>query len=120
MTSRTSWIWLLCIALLAVRIGGAHLHLCFDGSEPPVAMHVGDVVEHGAHDMGSHSDTDLNLVDNGIAKSLIKIGFMPLLFAALLLFILPVSAHRIFQSNYQAPPIPAVPHRLRSPRAPPR
>lgn len=31
-----------CLAFLVMRIGGAHLHHCFDGSEPENAVHFAD------------------------------------------------------------------------------
>jgi hypothetical protein len=41
---------LLCAILVALRIAGAHLHLCYDGSEPPVSLHVSDAGgEHSEH-----------------------------------------------------------------------
>src|SRR5690349_13843461 len=65
---------LLCIGLVIMRVGGAHLHYCFDGSEPPVTLHV---ESHGAHhsDPGvsasGHADMDVALgVDALIKKSL--------------------------------------------------
>jgi hypothetical protein len=32
----------LCIAILVMRIGSAHLHLCMDGQEPPASIQFGD------------------------------------------------------------------------------
>jgi hypothetical protein len=59
-----------CIALMAVRTGGAHLHYCFDGQEPPVSVHVGDAGVHGeAFDViAAHEDEDVDLSGNGLAK----------------------------------------------------
>lgn len=52
---------LLCLALLMVRVGGSHLHLCFDGTEPPASYHVVDVDPHhespGAN--VAHQDADV-------------------------------------------------------------
>jgi hypothetical protein len=33
----------LCVVVLLPRLGGLHLHLCLDGSAPPVAFHVSDI-----------------------------------------------------------------------------
>jgi hypothetical protein len=30
----------LCIAILATHVSGAHLHLCFDGGDPPASVHL--------------------------------------------------------------------------------
>ena len=82
----------MCFALLAVRIAGAHWHLCFDGSEPPAMVHVGDgTVDHHAdhHDLTKHSDVDLNLVDNGLLKLLGKNLAIALSVIALFVLFLP-------------------------------
>jgi hypothetical protein len=54
---------LLCASLVAMRVGGTHLHLCLDGSEPPVSLHVADAAEHHADDAGDtpHLDQDVTL-----------------------------------------------------------
>jgi hypothetical protein len=87
--SRKSLFWALCIVLLVVRFAGAHWHLCFDGSEQPRAVHVGeiDAIEHGV----DHVDTDLNLVESGLAKYFKSMHELPALLAAvvILLFLLP-------------------------------
>jgi hypothetical protein len=61
---------LLCALLLATRLGGAHLHLCFDGSEPPASLHLTDIgLHHGEFDAGSeHQDQDIALADEVLAK----------------------------------------------------
>ena len=33
---------LACVAVIVVRVGGLHVHMCFDGSEPPLSFHVED------------------------------------------------------------------------------
>ena len=35
-------VWLLCIALVVMRVGAVHVHFCADGSEPAASVHVGD------------------------------------------------------------------------------
>jgi hypothetical protein len=78
---------LLCSVLLVMRIGGAHWHLCFDGREPPVSIHIADSsFEHSSIGIDSqHHDQN---VDIGLA-SLTKHGsadfdLPPLLLAAFL------------------------------------
>jgi hypothetical protein len=65
---------LLCILVVALRVSGAHLHLCLDGSEPPAAMHFdGDA---GLHHLGEnshaadavHSDRDVDLIADALIK----------------------------------------------------
>lgn len=79
--------WLLtlvCVALLFAPLGGAHLHLCLDGSEPPASLHVTDSGHHADHrDDRAHDDRDVSLVGDALTKSG-KSGFdLPLLLAAL-------------------------------------
>jgi hypothetical protein len=66
----TRWIWLLCIVLLAVRMSGAHLHLCFDGAEPPFAIHAGDIAGHddflGDHGFSDHSFHNHSFSDHSL------------------------------------------------------
>ena len=61
----------LCLGLVVLRVGGVHLHLCLDGSEPPVSYHVADSGVHhlDEHDAGeSHSDRDMALADDVLVK----------------------------------------------------
>src|SRR5689334_19310453 len=53
-----AWIALIALAVMAMPVSGAHLHLCFDGGEPPATFHP---IEDGeAHDApaasGTHND----------------------------------------------------------------
>jgi hypothetical protein len=133
--SHTRWIWLLCIVLLAVRMSGAHLHLCFDGAEPPFAIHAGDIAGHddflGEHGFGNdnyaenhadiqHSDTDLSLVDDGLAKTIKLSLFAPALLAALLVLCLRIITRAVPASIYSPPLFRFIPSRFSAPRAPPR
>jgi hypothetical protein len=74
------WAWLTACALL---FGGltnvhAHVHYCFDGREPPAAVHLTDGLDHhhddgiggGDHkDDGDHDDLDLDVPNQALAKS---------------------------------------------------
>jgi hypothetical protein len=65
----------LCLALVVLRVGGIHLHLCLDGSEPPISYHVVDSGIHhlDEHDAGeSHSDRDMALADDVLLKKTAK------------------------------------------------
>ena len=57
-------LWVLAVALLPVRMANAHLHLCLDGQERPVSLHVQDIATHsGAEpttDQG-HNDRDVDV-----------------------------------------------------------
>lgn len=62
------------MALLLAQSGGAHLHLCLDGSEPPVSLHLTDAHHHADHHGGhhasgeSHSDLDVPLAGDLLSK----------------------------------------------------
>lgn len=81
-TPLRSWLLtLICVSLLMVRVGGTHLHLCFDGSEPPASFHLLDDGEHHEAPGASapHLDTDVALGGELLSKAQ-KSGFdLPLL-----------------------------------------
>ena len=56
----------LCSLLLSAQVTGAHLHLCLDGQEPPVQLHVAGATE--THDESKfslpHSDREIALTRN--------------------------------------------------------
>lgn len=61
----------MCLSLLVVRVAGVHLHLCFDGSEPPLSYHLADSGIHHADEQEageSHSDRDMTVADDLVAK----------------------------------------------------
>jgi hypothetical protein len=60
----------LLVAALLVRFSGVHLHLCYDGQEPPASLHVADAGLHDDHDTGpvEHRDVDVQL-ESGFLKS---------------------------------------------------
>src|SRR5262245_16978258 len=76
-------LWLLAIALLPVRMAHAHLHMCLDGKDKPVAVHVGDVPTHhgsaaassghddAGHNDAGHNDAGHNNVDVDVSASAI-------------------------------------------------
>lgn len=82
-------LWLLAIALLLVRVGEAHLHLCLDGQQQQaVAMHVEDAPTHGGQETGGHNDVD---VDLSVSPWVKKIGVeeLPIIvFASIVLALL--------------------------------
>ena len=64
------WIALISLAVMAMPVSGAHLHLCFDGGEPPATFHA--VEDGSAHDApalsGAHNDKDVSLQGVALAK----------------------------------------------------
>lgn len=115
--------WLLtlaCVALLFARLGGAHLHLCLDGSELPASLHVTDSGHHADHhDDQAHADRDISLVDHALTKSGKWDLDLPLLLAAL--WLVTVLFARLRMSAADSPPPAAPPPRFCRPplRGPP-
>ena len=87
-------ITLLCITILVMRVGGAHLHLCMDGSEPPVSVHLtADMAQdEGATSVDqTHHDQDLSLSGEVLAKKSDGAPHLPMLLAiAVILFLIPL------------------------------
>ena len=81
-------LFLACACLILARVNGTHLHLCFDGNEPPSSIHLvddGDADLHfGAH--SPHQDLDVSLVGNVIVKhDTAGVDLLPALVAAIVL-----------------------------------
>lgn len=117
------FLWLFAIALLLVRVGEAHLHLCLDGQQHPVAMHVQDAPTHsgGETSAGGHNDVD---VDLSVAPWVKKIGVdeMPVIvFASVLLaLLLPIPQSTSRPTQFLIPLLASA-FTLRPPlRGPPR
>lgn len=71
------------ILWLLTSWSGVHGHMCFDGQEPPLSVHMdmlGDHPEHHAEEQ--HQDADLNPAQLVLAK-LLKVD-LPFIIAALL------------------------------------
>ena len=115
------WFLILVVAVLVTRLGGVHLHLCFDGQEPPATIHVNDSDAHDdAHHVDEHhTDQDVEMFEAVLAKSKGSVDLPLLLGACLLLLLLhPAGGHwprDAFYRVFQPPP-----HALRPPlRGPP-
>jgi len=63
---------LLCFlaAFLVARLSGAHAHLCFDGKEPPAAVHLTDGAygDRHPHESSDHDDRNVDLLGSAYAK----------------------------------------------------
>jgi hypothetical protein len=60
---------LACVLALLAQAAGMHVHLCFDGGEPPMSVHAsatGDHIDH--HDDGQHHDVDLAWASGTVLK----------------------------------------------------
>lgn len=69
---KLSRIALLFVLVVALRVSGAHVHYCLDGSEPPVSLHVSRDLGH--HPIGDdqldikHADIDVRLITAALVK----------------------------------------------------
>lgn len=114
-------VWTLCLAIFATRVGGAHLHLCFDGQQLPASVQIGqpgvDEARHG------QQDKDVSVVADALVKNIDSTFVLPsLLVAAVLLFILSAPRGARFSRDADLQIIPSSHgHHLRPPlRGPPR
>ncbi|MET0532853.1 MAG: hypothetical protein ABW171_01400 [Steroidobacter sp.] len=65
-------LWTVVLAVLAVRLSDTHLHLCFDGQEPPASVHLADASVHHDEDHGdesAHADQDIDPFIGTVVKS---------------------------------------------------
>jgi hypothetical protein len=70
-TKHNRLVLLICsVMLLVLRVGGAHLHLCFDGQEALATVHLLDGGQEHREDGGPERHQDENLDDG--ASSLVK------------------------------------------------
>lgn len=55
-------LWVVALAVLTVRVSDTHLHLCFDGQEPPTTLHFADASVHNDedHEGETHADRDFD------------------------------------------------------------
>lgn len=66
------WAVFISLAFLLASAGHAHIHLCFDGQEPPADVHAlhSDHLGHHPGDREAHDDLDVDLLDDALAKNL--------------------------------------------------
>ena len=75
---------LFCILAVTLRMGGAHLHYCLDGGEPPITVHFAN--DLGRHHLGAaqsspkHNDMDVSLAAEALAKKSSLDADLPILF----------------------------------------
>ena len=118
------WITLISLAVMAMPVSGAHLHLCFDGGEPPATFHA--VEDGSAHDdeaaTGAHNDKDVSFQqDVALAKKQHSTLDLPAALAvASFVLRLPIAAPApAFDTDVASPPPLRVSRVLPPLRAPP-
>ena len=70
------WTWPSALAVLFAGLTNAHshVHYCFDGQEPPAAVHLVDGTDHehelpGHSDGAEHDDLDLDVPNQALSKA---------------------------------------------------
>lgn len=115
-------LWILAIALTAMRMSGAHLHLCSDGQEAAAAVHLVDASPHHAEDeaAGEHDDRDLSISSAAIfKKSDTGADLVALAFTLILLLIFPRPRAFVPAARVAEPPHRLVPYFTPPLRGPP-
>ncbi len=106
-------LWIIAVALVVVRAGDAHMHLCFDGQEPPRSLHVGEVqLDHheGEHTEAAHQDVDVDALDTALAKKVADANdVLPLLLAATVIDIVAIERYAPERRERQNPS-PSLPY----------
>ena len=115
---------LLCVVILATRIAGAHLHLCFDGMEPSASVQLDADTSHGDSEDGAgkrRHDLDLSLAGEALAKKVDGALELPALPGATLLSPIVPAVSRLLIVDCDVRPFPGRPFfRIRPPlRGPP-
>ncbi|GGY63740.1 hypothetical protein GCM10011613_04310 [Cellvibrio zantedeschiae] len=101
------------IIWLLASWSGAHGHMCFDGQEPPMTVHIHTLGEHADHDSSqNHLDADVDIGQLAPAKP-IKIDLPILLLAAFLLAAFFTAPAKFVVSYFRT-----IPHRLNGLRPP--
>lgn len=121
---------MLCVAIVAVPVGGAHWHLCLDGSQSPATENF--TVDRGEALAAAHStesslhvsthDMDVELAGVTHAQKLLSTAPLTMMtaFAVVLLIAQRVLAPAISPPAYDPPLVSGSAFRLRPPlRAPP-
>ena len=122
MRIRHPFVLLLALAAFAFgRVTGAHLHLCFDGSEPPLTLHTADSahVDHHAGESQHHDDLDVEPIGDLLAKSA-QLLMLAVFATAILLFALLAPPWRLVTIDRDSlrparPPPPFLRPPLRAP-----
>jgi hypothetical protein len=114
-----TWIFALSAILLATRLTNDHLHLCFDGSEPPITLHSIDDGDHPCPGDTEDRDTEVDLPDFTPVKAKPSLAGEPLIVPTMWCLAIATREAQTPETS-QPTPHPTAPDYLRPPtRAPP-
>jgi hypothetical protein len=125
-SKRCAWPVALAVLFAGLTNAHSHVHYCFDGQEPPAAVHLVDSTDHdhempGHHDDdgAEHEDLDLDVPNQALSKACKH--DLPAIAAVLVsttpFDLLPGGA---LADGADIPPAPNPPYSLPQLRAPPR
>lgn len=89
--STPHWLSIVLLVVLLTRLGGVHLHLCFDGLEAPATIHAADTADHADshhHLDDQHADKDVDVLGAMLVKKSGGSADLPALFAICLALLL--------------------------------
>jgi hypothetical protein len=120
------WSWLAAFGVLFAGLTNAHshIHYCFDGQEPPAAVHLVGSTDHahevpGHHgDDAEHDDLDLDVPNEALAKA-VKYD-LPAITAHISTFEFATTAGNALADGADTPPAPDPRYTHPQLRAPPR
>jgi hypothetical protein len=120
------WTWIAGGALLFAGFTNAHshVHYCFDGSEPPAAVHIADSTVHHheapghSEDGTDHDDLDVDVPNQALAKA-VKHD-LPAILAVATTIDLDTLPGSTLADSVDSPPHPNPRYALPQLRAPPR
>jgi hypothetical protein len=106
------WLWVLAVALLPLRMANAHLHLCLDGQDAPIAVHVEDLpADHDdPHAANGHHDHDVDVSGSVTAikaSNLIALDYA-VIDAYVFAILLPAQPDSVQVTSFVAPDLPSV------------
>ena len=86
---------LVLLALIGVRTSDAHLHMCLDGQEAPVTVHVADAsLHHDAdHEGQEHDDRDVDPVDAALLKAEADVDLLVYAVTSFVIAFSPLAVH---------------------------
>lgn len=118
-------LWILAIALVAMRMSGIHVHLCSDGQEAPVAVHLLDGSLHHGNESSEgaeeHEDQDVNIFGAAhFKKNDVGGDLLPLAFFFVLLLLFPYARSLVPSITASALPTGPIAYFIPPLRGPPR
>lgn len=91
--STATVVYVLLLVLLALRIGGAVSHYCFDGLEPAVTIHFDNLNGHVEHDAElGHTDVEKQVLSDNLLGKMFELDSMLAIVALFLAALLSQSA----------------------------